>query len=390
MSRTYGTGSVFQRKDGRWIAQVRDKASGKLVSRSAKSERDARKLLREMTSRLDSGIRAADRNVTLTTYVEDWLANRAERGRSAGTVGEYERALRNDVLPKIGGKRIGDVSTVDIENVIHAVYAERGLSRSSLSMIQKAVSAVLTDAVRSKALGVNVAREVQLPDEARRSAPARMPSPEEVRALLTASAGTPVGRAIVVLATSGARVGELLGSTWSSLDLETGLWTIERTTTKDRRNRTILGSTTKVRRSRTIRVPELALVALREQRKYVLELRLASSSWTDLDLLFPSERGTVIDPSNFRKQLGKVIAAANKARKEADPDSTDPAWAGGSFHSMRHYFAGIGLTSYEAAEVQQLLGHATLRMTTSVYGHLAPSTAITAPDAVARTLEVGT
>ena len=384
MTRTYGTGTVYSRGD-RWIAQVRDRRSGKTVQRSAKSEREARKLLREMTSRVDSGKRASDKSITFRAHAENWLAHRAERGRTGGTVGEYERILRRDVFPRIGGKLIGSLTETDVENVIYELLDERGLSASSLGQVKKAIAAVLTDAMKSRSLSVNVARGVEIPETARAAKVAEMPTTDEVRALLDATAGTSLGRALVVLAISGARIGELLGATWQSIDLDTGAWTIHRTTSKDRQGRAILGDQTKSKRTRVIDLPPSAVALLRDQRRYVLELRLAVRDWQDHDLIFPSERGTVLDPRNFRKKL-------DAAKKEAERTLAESGLLvrpyPGSFHSLRHYFSGTSLGQMEPAEVQQLLGHSTLRMTTSVYGHLTPRARSQGPAAVAAELGI--
>ena len=94
-----------------------------------------------------------------------------------------------------------------------------------------------------------------------------------------------------------------------------------------------------------------------------------------------------MDPSNFRKQLDKVRIAIN--RRANDPnDPSSVRWQAGAFHALRHYFASVGLTSTEAAQVQQLLGHTTLRMTTTVYGHLTEAVATSVPEVVAATLTV--
>ena len=383
MTRSYGTGSVYQRRDGRWIAQLRDKRSGKTVQRSAKSEREARKLLREMTSRVDSGQRAVDKSVTFRTYAEEWLEQRAERGRTGGTVGEYERILRRDVFPRIGGKKLGSITETDVENILYELLTERDLSASSLGQVKKAIAAVLTDAMKSKSVTVNVARGVDIPDRARGPKVAEMPTTEEVRALIAATSGTPLGRVLVVLAMSGARIGELLGATWESIDLNSGEWVISRTTSKDRQGRVILGDHTKSKRVRIIDLPPTAVAALREQRRYVLELRLAVKQWQDHDLIFPSERGTVIDPRNLRKKLDSAKKQAEKLLEESGAEVRPYP---GSFHSMRHYFSGTSLGRLQPAEVQQLLGHSTLRMTTSVYGHLTPRARSEGPSAVAAEL----
>ena len=383
--RNYGSGTVYRRTDGRWVAQVRDRSIGKTVQRTAKTEAAARRLLREMTSRLDAGSLAVDQRRTLTQWTEDWLSNRAERTRTGGTVAEYERNLRSYVLPLIGGKLIGDITVLDVERVLDTAFRERHLSSSSLDNIKKSVSVVLSDAVRARALTSNVARGAEKPIEAARARRAVMPTAEQVVALLKASEGTEVGRALVVLATSGARIGELLGARWSEVDFETGVWRIERTVSRNRRNKPVIGSRTKGKSARAIHLPRAALDALREQRREVLSRRILAPSWADEDLIFPSRVGTPIDPSNFRKQFDKIRRQVNR-RADGPEDSYSVRWDAGAFHSLRHYFASVGLSSAEAAQVQQLLGHTTLRMTTTVYGHLTETVSRTVPEAVALSL----
>lgn len=383
MSRTeWGEGTIFQRGD-RWQVQVIDRNTGKRRSKTVSTKREAQRALREMNSRVNQGLPAVDQAATFKAWASDWLANRAERTRTANTVAEYEGALRRYVFPVVGAKRLNAITVLDIEHVLDKAFAERDLSQNTLNFIRKAISAVLSDAVKARALSANVAQQASLPTGAKSQRVVKMPSPEQVRALLAAAEGSEVGRALIILATTGARIGELLGSRWSDLDLESGSWTIERTLSRDRASRPIIGGRTKNKKPRTIGLPRVAVHALREQRKFVAEQRLASPDWEDFDLLFPSGHGTPLDSSNFRRRLNRVISNVNKAANE---DPSISRWDAGSFHALRHYFAGVGMTHAQAAQVQQLLGHTTLRMTTSTYGHLAETVAFAVPEAVADTL----
>ena len=373
MTRAYGGGSVHQRADGRWVAQVRDPRQQTTTQKTARSRREAEQHLRDMRERIEAGRRPTDRRTTFEGYATEWLAHWANRGRSGGTVAEYERILRKDVFPRIGHLRLGEVSEIDVEDVLYAIWQERDLSRAALNQVKKAIASVLTDAVRSKAITVNVARDVIVPIEARAATPADIPTIEEVQCLLQATKGTALGRLLVVLTCSGARIGEALGATWDSIDFETGEWCIERTTSVNRQGKVVLGDHTKTRKSRTLVLPSMALEALAAQRKYCLEMQLISSRWQDNNLMFPSERGTVIDSRNLRKPLQKAKAQAEKLLLEEGSYARPYP---GSFHSLRHFFSATSLSEMQAADVQQLLGHSTLRMTTSVYGHLTRRSAI--------------
>ena len=83
--------------------------------------------------------------------------------------------------------------------------------------------------------------------------------------------------------------------------------------------------------------------ALKEQRVRVAELRLVlGEAWTDLDLIFPTSIGTVVDPNNVRRRL-----------KETAPGFP------GSFHGLRHAFASAAVAVLPSdAAVAKVLGHA--------------------------------
>jgi integrase len=389
MTRTYGTGSVYQRSDGRWVAQLMNKLTGKPVQKTANTESGARKKLREMSSRVDAGKPATDKAVSFRTYFETWLVADAERGRSAATANKYEQLIRNHALDRIGGRQIGKLSEVDVENLLYAVWKEKDLSASTLNLLRSAISVVLKHAVRAKAVSTNVAAGVQVPTEARKSEPVMPPSTEHVRALLAATQGTELGRLLVLAGLSGARIGEILGAKWSDVNLSIGEWTISRTITKDRRDRTIIGKTTKGKKIRPLVMPPTALVALREQRSFVIQHRLGAPDWQDNDLIFPTERGTARDSSNLRKQLHKAknvayAALCSEAAKYGNSELPEPF--PGAFHALRHFFSSVTLTELTAAEVQQLLGHSSVSLTTGIYGHLTVKTATRGPALVEREL----
>lgn len=389
MTRTYGTGSVYQRSDGRWVAQLMDRLTGKSAQRTSNTESGARKKLREMASRVDAGKPAVDRAVSFRRYFESWLESDAERGRSAATVNKYEQLIRNHALDRIGGRQVGKLSEVEIENLLHAAWKEKDLSASTLNLLLSAISVVLKHAVRAKAVASNAAAGVQIPIEARRSEPVSPPSTAHVRALLKATQGTELGRLLVLAGLSGARIGEILGAKWSDVNLSTGEWTISRTITKDRHDRTIIGKTTKGKKLRPLVMPSTALLALREQRSFVIEHRLGAPDWQDNDLIFPTERGSVRDSSNLRKKLHKAqkIAYADLCSQAIENgQSDDPEPFPGAFHALRHFFSSVTLTELTPAEVQQLLGHSSVSLTTGTYGHLTAKTATRGPALVEKEL----
>src|SRR5437660_7858647 len=72
--RARGEGSVFQRKDGRWVVQI-ELGDGKRKQFYVKSEREGVKKLRQAQLELEQGTLATGPQRKLKDYLEDWIEN---------------------------------------------------------------------------------------------------------------------------------------------------------------------------------------------------------------------------------------------------------------------------------------------------------------------------
>src|SRR5829696_8224962 len=96
-------GSVYQRKDGRWVAQYRD-AKDKVRYIYRKTRAEAKKALREALHDRDEGFVPADK-LTVQMYLEEWMQER-QNTVSGRTWRVQESLLRNRVKPHIGDTRL--------------------------------------------------------------------------------------------------------------------------------------------------------------------------------------------------------------------------------------------------------------------------------------------
>ena len=372
--RDNGAGSVFQRADsGKWFAAFTDPITGKRRTVTVKSEKAGRDMLRAMSTRADRGEIVLDARTPLAQYVEAWAAGRAGKRRKPATVGEYRWRLDKYVLPVLGRKRLGDVSVVEVEDLLDSL-AERGLSGETLKGVRNALAAVFTDAARARHLRAtaNPARLAVMPDMAP-SSPVVPPTSSQVRNLLQATAGTELGRVLAVLVGTGARIGEVLAAKWSDIDMEAGIWTVSATMTRDADLRIVVGARTKTGRTRAVILGPATLAVLTEQRREAARLRLASIHWEDNDLVFPSVIGTAQDARNLRRDLRPIA---------------DRVGFAGSFHQLRHFVAAVALsqTGGNDVAVARMLGHARTETTRNVYGHLTGEDAVLISEAIEKHL----
>lgn len=368
-------GSVFQTAEGRWVAQVTDPQSGKQKRHYAKTQNRARELLRELRARIDEGSPALDSNKPFRSHAEEWLQRTAGLTRSPNTVYEYRSRLSKHSYARLGDKPLGSIRTRDIEAVLADAIA-KGLSRETVLGIRKALGAIFSDAVRDELLRqspVAKARVRGMPPKKQ----AVVPTSDEVRALhqaisaATGEAATELGRILLVLMLTGARIGEVLAMRWGHLDLARGAWDLQDTLSRDRDGRTAFASQTKTGEGRNVVLLPEARKALEIQQDYVAFRKAMSPIWQDLDLVFPSTIGSAKDERNLRRLL-----------KEAFPD-----WPH-VFHGLRHWFISVGLLDSGASkeQVSKMAGHKSSRTTDELYTHLMKEGADRVLRSISRTL----
>jgi len=100
------------------------------------------------------------------------------------------------------------------------------------------------------------------------------------------------------------RRGELLGLKWSDVDLKNATVSIRRTLVRTGNGKRVTLGEPKTRKSRrTISLTTRALEALKAHRKRQLEEMLKFAGlWEDHGLVFTTQTGTLINPSNLRQR----------------------------------------------------------------------------------------
>jgi integrase len=113
---------------------------------------------------------------------------------------------------------------------------------------------------------------------------------------------------------------------------------------------------------RTIRLPPRATEALKAHRARQAEQKLKLGSlYQDQGLVFASEVGTPLEPSNIDRRSFKPIL-----KRAGLPDIR--------FHDLRHTCATLLLSKgVNPKFVQELLGHTDIKLTLGTYSHYLPS-----------------
>jgi len=352
-----GEGSIFKDpKNGRWrgLIDLGADASGKRTRKKVSGRTRAEVLLklREVQRDAEDGLASGGRHLTVATLAEDWLRHRSGE-LAASTLEVRAWAVRQHLVPALGARRVRQLTAEDVSLFLQDM-ARAGYARASLEKVRGVLIQVLRHAERQGLVTRNVASLVPTPAGPR--AQGRSLTVEQARGLLEVAQGHPLEAAFIVGLTCGLRPGELLGLRWDDVDLEQGVLRVSRAVSRIG-GTAQLGPTKTASSRRQLRLPLRTQDALRKHRaRQLAQQDLMGEHWQDLGLVFPTSRGTLLDPANLRRALRTVTEHAGLGRWHP--------------HELRHSAASLlSAAGIPLEEVADVLGHASTRVTSATYRH---------------------
>lgn len=357
MARRRGSGEGSIYKEGnRWVASITLESDGKRQvrrKRFARTQAEARDKLRDLQAEARAGVIGA-KGMTVAEFLKDWLANvLPARGVTPATIANYSAVLNGHVIPCIGTKKLEQLRAEHVETALRKM-ADAGKSRNTMRVAKTVLAQALTHAERRDLVMRNAARLAVLPTGPKKEP--RSLTADEARALLQAVKGHRLEAAVVTMLGLGLRPGEVLGLSWEAVDLDSRRLTIAQALRRAP-GRNYLGAPKTPKSRRTLDLPDLVVDALvAHGARQAIERAEAGDLWEDQGLVFPSVRGTLMDPRNFRRQIEPLATSAGI--KDFHP------------HLLRH--TATSLLSDAGVPLEQiadLLGHSTTSMTEGVYRH---------------------
>ncbi|MGW0087813.1 tyrosine-type recombinase/integrase [Streptomyces sp. NPDC003328] len=288
----------------------------------------------------------------------EWLA---EGTREPSTMTSYRSTYRNHFEEWFGGKVIGAITSSDIaawkrdqdsryaaSTAHHRMVVLKTVFRYAHEMEIIARNPALSQRQRGRALPIT--RQVK---------PTEIPSTGEVQDLFEAMWG-PLKASIWIQAGSGARVGESLAVSRTSVDAAPGflkLW--QQLTTHGENDGKGRGVAFKdeLKWSREARMTPLSYTVQQAIERHFQEY----GEWGEHGWLFQSPKyaGSPISFKSYSDHWKKALKAAGLEDSGYTPKS------------LRHYFASVciagGVPVYEVA---QWMGHKSTRVTETTYAHL--------------------
>lgn len=234
--RQHGEGSVFQRKDGRWVGALDmgwldGKRKRKVVY--GKSARDAARKLSEVRREWETHGTVAGAGLTVEGWLTRWLDTLAADATVAPSTLAGYRSKMAHVADRIGKRRLNDLDAEHVRGV-YRWLAEQGRAKSYIEQTHRILCHAVNEAERERRISRNVMTIVRTPKVGGEKKPTKHVTLAQLYSLRDAIAGDRLESRWMFGMLIGARQGEIIGMGWEDVDLETGGVTIARALQRQR------------------------------------------------------------------------------------------------------------------------------------------------------------
>lgn len=360
-----GLGTIVKRKDGRYQAAVHVTTSTGETKRKfvyGKTWDEANDKRVEMLDNNRKGVPSVSSSMKLGDYLDHWLEEiiRVERGPS--TYAGYEIVIRRYIKKHLGARKLNALTPAHVRAFIAKLRGEKTVLGKNLSdryvqNVFETLRSALSSAVREELIGRNVARLVQTPS--RGSFDVEPMSEASARAFIARASKDRLCALWLILITTGLRKGEVLGLSWSDVDLETGAFRVKRTVQRVR-GQLLFGKVKTKKSKRTLYLGQVCIAALKRHREETakrLKAPFNPAAGQPDDLIFVTSSGRVVEPRNVNTMLNGLL-------KDAGLETS-------RVHDLRHTAATLLLMDGATIrEVMEQLGHASIATTANIYGHV--------------------
>jgi integrase len=294
--------------------------------------------------------------LTAAMFFDEWTSKlEATHSVKASTLVRYKELL-SALKPLIGATKLAKLDATLIQNAYGRVLAS-GRSKKTLLNVHRVLHQALADAVREKRIATNPAADFKGP-RAPQYHP-RILDVDDIARILDVADKTRYSVLVRLLVYTGLRVGEALGLTWDSVDMERGVLFVRQTARRERGIGVTVGTPKTHRSLRPVSLSPVIVDCLRVHRIEQAQERLRlGPMYVERGFLF-SRRGQALDGTYVSRDWRKI--------------AKDAGVEGARLHDLRHAHASVMLKAGIAAKVvSERLGHSRIGITLDTYSHVLP------------------
>lgn len=321
--------------------------------KTCKTLAEARQTLREHLADKVKGALLVPQKITLSQWLEDWLANVVSMNNAESTMYGY-----NNIVNKINAE-LGNIALQELKPMhIQRYYTKQlkdGLSPNTVIKHYNLLYTALKFAVRQGIVNENVVEKTTPPKKTK--AEISFYTKEQLKQLLSLVKGHRLEIVVALAIYYGLRREEIMGLTWSCIDLDNR-------TIRIKEARTMAGSKVIVKGTKNDSstrvlyiVDEVKSLLETERIRQTENKKDFGRAYVQNDYVIVWENGKEYRPNYMSELFSKFV------KENGLPPLT--------LHGLRHSFASLanasGVSLFDASK---LLGHSTPATTGNIYTHM--------------------
>jgi integrase len=359
--RGQGEGSIYKRKDGRWVAAINyGYQEGKLNRKTyyGSTRVEVATKLNTAINDKNKGLPSLDEKQTLEQYLKAWLKDVAKPRVRPRTFESYSCFVDYHIIPALGKKVLTKLTPQHVQQLLNE-KSQSGLAAETVRHIHSTLRCALNDAVRWGMLHRNVASLASPPKLEKREF--QVFTNEQLNGLLSAISNDRLESIFWIAIYLGLRRGEILALRWRDIDFDSQ--TLQVCGTLQRIAGSLQISETKTASSkRSLHMPDTLIEKLKAHRIHQYEDRLkAGLMWQETGLVFVTKFGSPLEPRNLLRKFHGILKNAKMPKIR--------------FHDLRHSCATLYLANgVSIRTIMDVLGHSKISQTMNTYAHVLPET----------------
>lgn len=350
-----------RKRGNKWCFVVdigRDEVTGKRTQKwfhGYEKEKDAERAMIDKIKELNDGTYIEETDETFGDFMENWLTNKKNQVRP-GTWKSYSWLIKTHLIPHLGKVKVIQLKPRHLNDLYNKKLLNV-ISANSIKKLHGLIKDALDEGIGFGDISKNVANAVTPPRV--KKVKFEVWTEDQLKQFLDEAKKNRFYVAFELAASTGMRIGEILGLRWKDVDLDGHKLSVRQAYTKGHSGYEFHEPKT-ASGERSIALFSDTVDLLREYKdKQDAEKEEHKAFYNDHGLVIQTHIGTPVSPRNLSREYYKIL-------KKLDIPQI-------RFHDLRHTHATLLLKhGIHAKIVQERLGHSSITITLDTYSHVLP------------------